>query len=312
MLTSSASIVSKFGARDLIIGTIVTSFGAVILAAPVSIAIGLFLSELAPPAIRGPIGTLIEMLAAVPSVVIGLWGIFVLGPFMRSICSRSSRDSLVDPPLRARRDRSSRPLPGHPRPDDHDHPDHVVDLPRAVRRACRRDLKEAALGLGADSLGDGEHRRRAVRAGGVVAAIILGLGRALGEAIAVTQVIGNSSSRSKSRSSRAGDTLASQHRRQLPERADEHRGGIAPLPGTDPARDHLHRPTFGAQASSSASSSSDELGTPRTSRYGLPAAVATPADRTASPSYFSRRRAGGDPRARDPRRVGVLPRRATP
>ena len=54
-----------------------------LLAAPLSIAIGLFLSELAPPAIRGPIGSLIEMLAAVPSVVIGLWGIFVLGPFMR-------------------------------------------------------------------------------------------------------------------------------------------------------------------------------------------------------------------------------------
>ena len=52
-----------------------------LLAAPLSIAIGLFLSELAPPAIRGPVGTLIEMLAAVPSVVIGLWGIFVLAPF---------------------------------------------------------------------------------------------------------------------------------------------------------------------------------------------------------------------------------------
>ena len=72
---------SKFGARDLIVGTVVTSFGAVLLAAPVSIAIGLFLSELAPPSIRGPVGTLIEMLAAVPSVVIGLWGIYVLAPF---------------------------------------------------------------------------------------------------------------------------------------------------------------------------------------------------------------------------------------
>src|SRR5262249_49220095 len=68
--------------QPFIVGTIVTSFGAVILAAPLSIAIGLFLSELAPTAVRGPIGTLIEMLAAVPSVVVGLWGIFVLGPFM--------------------------------------------------------------------------------------------------------------------------------------------------------------------------------------------------------------------------------------
>jgi phosphate transport system permease protein len=72
---------NEFGARDLIIGTIVTSFGAIILSAPLSVAIALFLSEIAPPAIRGPAGTLIEMLAAVPSVVIGLWGIYVLAPF---------------------------------------------------------------------------------------------------------------------------------------------------------------------------------------------------------------------------------------
>ena len=72
---------NEYGARDLIIGTIVTSFGAVLLAAPLSIAIGLFLSELAPPWIRTPVGTLVDMLAAVPSVVIGLWGIYVLAPF---------------------------------------------------------------------------------------------------------------------------------------------------------------------------------------------------------------------------------------
>ncbi|HVW90038.1 MAG TPA: hypothetical protein VHC01_11290, partial [Gaiellaceae bacterium] len=64
-------VTSQFGARDFIIGTIVTSFGAILLSAPLSIAIALFLSELAPPAIRGPIGTLVEMLAAVPSVVVG-------------------------------------------------------------------------------------------------------------------------------------------------------------------------------------------------------------------------------------------------
>src|SRR5919205_3389302 len=72
---------NQFGAREFIIGTIVTSFGAMVLAAPLSIAIGLFLSELAPPAVRAPIGTLIDMLAAVPSVVVGLWGIYVLAPF---------------------------------------------------------------------------------------------------------------------------------------------------------------------------------------------------------------------------------------
>src|SRR5665213_2405358 len=74
-------VVNKFGARDLMVGTVVTSFGAVLIAGPVSIAIGLFLSELAPSSVRGLIGTLIEMLAAVPSVVVGLWGIYVLAPF---------------------------------------------------------------------------------------------------------------------------------------------------------------------------------------------------------------------------------------
>ena len=83
-------VTSQFGARDLLIGTIVTSFGAVLLATPVSIAIGLFLSELASPSVRGPVGTLVEMLAAVPSVVVGLWGIYGSRRSPRSTCSRSS------------------------------------------------------------------------------------------------------------------------------------------------------------------------------------------------------------------------------
>ena len=83
-------MLNLFGAAQFIVGTLVTSFGALVLAAPLSIAIGLFLSELAPSTVRGPIGTLVEMLAAVPSVVIGLWGIFVLAPFVRSTSSRSS------------------------------------------------------------------------------------------------------------------------------------------------------------------------------------------------------------------------------
>src|SRR5207244_1220949 len=68
----------NFGALDFVYGTAFTSFLAVLLAAPLAIAIALFLSELAPPAVRGVVGALVEMLAAIPSVVIGLWGIFVL------------------------------------------------------------------------------------------------------------------------------------------------------------------------------------------------------------------------------------------
>ena len=73
---------SNFGALDFLFGTAVTSFAAVLIAAPLAIAIALFLTELAPPAVRGVIGSLVEMLAAVPSVVLGLWGIFVLSPFL--------------------------------------------------------------------------------------------------------------------------------------------------------------------------------------------------------------------------------------
>src|SRR5262245_36487628 len=76
-------VTNQFGALNFIYGTAVTSFAAVLLAAPLSIAIALFLTELAPAAVRGVVGSLVEMLAAVPSVVLGLWGIFVLGPFVR-------------------------------------------------------------------------------------------------------------------------------------------------------------------------------------------------------------------------------------
>ena len=76
--------VVALGALYFIYGTVLTSFGAVLIAGPISIAIGLYLSELAPRGMRGLVGSLVEMLAAVPSVVIGLWGILVLGPFMRA------------------------------------------------------------------------------------------------------------------------------------------------------------------------------------------------------------------------------------
>jgi len=76
-------VTNDFGALAFLYGTAVTSFAAVLIAGPLAIAIALFLTELAPPAVRGLIGSLVEMLAAVPSVVLGLWGIFVLGPFVR-------------------------------------------------------------------------------------------------------------------------------------------------------------------------------------------------------------------------------------
>ena len=74
-----------FGAAAFLFGTAVTSLGALLVAGPLSIAIALFLTELAPRWLRGPIGTLVEMLAAVPSVVVGLWGILVMGPFVTNV-----------------------------------------------------------------------------------------------------------------------------------------------------------------------------------------------------------------------------------
>ncbi len=202
-------ITEVFGAKEFIIGTLVTSFGALLLAAPLSIAIGLFLSELAPPSIRGPIGSLIEMLAAVPSVVIGLWGIFVLGPFMRAHVEPFLGHYFGWLPIFSGAPQQASVLAA------------IIVLTIMIipitSSICRelfvsvpRDVKEASLGLGAT-------RWEMVRGvvlpyvrGGVVAAVTLGLGRALGEAIAVTQVIGNSLQPFSFSLFDTGNTLASQ------------------------------------------------------------------------------------------------------
>jgi len=202
-------VTNVFGARSFIIGKLVTSFGALLLAAPLSIAIGLFLSELAPPAIRGPVGSLISMLAAVPSVVVGLWGIFVLGPFMRTTISPFLQSILGWTPFFTGTPQQAGVLIA------------IVVLAMMMipitTSICQelfvtvpRDVKEASIGLGAT-------RWETVRGvivpyvkGGVVAAVTLGLGRALGEAIAVTQVIGNSLQPFHLSLLSTGNTLASQ------------------------------------------------------------------------------------------------------
>jgi phosphate transport system permease protein len=202
-------VVNSFGARDLIIGTLVTSLGAVLLAAPLSIAIGLFLSELAPPSVRGPIGTLIEMLAAVPSVVVGLWGIYVLAPFDAQHLQPFLGRTLGWIPIFAH---------GQDRVESTVFSAILVlaimiipitsSICRELFLGVPTELEEGAIGLGATRW---EMVRTVVLPsvrGGVVAAVILGLGRALGEAIAVTQVIGNFTPLKLSIFN-AGDTIAS-------------------------------------------------------------------------------------------------------
>jgi|SRR5438270_523777 len=183
---------NQFGAKEFIIGTVVTSFGAMLLAAPLSIAIGLFLSELAPPAVRAPIGTLVDMLAAVPSVVIGLWGIYVLAPFDAQHVQPFLSSFLGWIPIFAH---------GEDKVESTIFTAIIVLAIMAIpiiASICRElflgvpsELEEGSIGLGAT-------RWEMVKTvvvpsvrGGVVAAVMLGLGRALGEAIAVTQVIGN-------------------------------------------------------------------------------------------------------------------------
>ena len=183
-------VTRHFGALQFVLGTLVTGGIAVAIAAPLSIAIGLFLSELAPPVVRGPIGTLVEMLAAVPSVVVGLWGIFVLGPWIRDHVEPFLHSTLGWIPFFSGDPSQSGMLPA------------VAVLTIMIIPITSSICRELFLGVPAEqeegALALGATRWEMVRGvvlpyakGGVVAAVILGLGRALGEAIAVTQVIGN-------------------------------------------------------------------------------------------------------------------------
>jgi phosphate transport system permease protein len=179
-----------YGAGSFLFGTAITSLAALAIAAPLAIGIALYLTELAPRVLRGPVTALVEMLAAVPSVVVGLWGILVLGPMLRDHVEPALHDTLGFIPLFGEPSSSGSSiftaivvlaimvLPI------------VSSISRELFLAVPADLKEGALALGAT-------RWEMVRGvmfpyarGGIAAALILGLGRAIGEAIAVTQVIG--------------------------------------------------------------------------------------------------------------------------
>ena len=179
-----------FGAASFLFGTAVTSLIALALAAPLAIGVALFLTELAPRALRAPVTALVETLAAIPSVVIGLWGIYVLGPILRDHVEPSLHSALGFIPLFGPPSSSGSSiftaivvltimiLPI------------VASITRELFLGVPREQKEGALALGTT-------RWEMVRGvmfpyarGGIAAALILGLGRAVGEAIAVTQVIG--------------------------------------------------------------------------------------------------------------------------
>ncbi len=180
----------EFGALAFIYGTLVTSFIAVLLAVPVSLAVALYLNELAPPWIARPLGFFVEMLAAIPSIVYGLWGLFVLAPFLRDHVQPLLATYLGFLPffqgpqmgvglLGAGVILAIMIIPT------------IASISREVFKSVPESLREAALGLGATRW---EMLRIAVlrvALSGVMGAVVLGLGRALGETMAVTMLIGN-------------------------------------------------------------------------------------------------------------------------
>lgn len=181
---------SRFGVSDLIYGTLVTSLFALLLAGPLGIAIAIYLSMIAPPKVRAVVGPLVEMLAAIPSIILGFWGVLVLAPFIQRI-EPGVHDALGFIPLFG--------------------PSQTIGvslfaagivltlmmLP-IVSALCRdlfltvpRDLRDGAEALGAT-------RWEVIRGivlpstvSGITASLVLALGRALGEAIAVSLVIGD-------------------------------------------------------------------------------------------------------------------------
>jgi len=205
----------EFGAGSLLFGTAVTSAFALVLGAPIAIAIGLFLTLLAPRGVRGVVGPLVELLAAIPSVILGFWGLLVLGPFLQAHIEPFLHSTLGFLPIFGNPETTGLsvftasliltlmviPI--------------IASISRDLFQSVPPELQDGASALGAT-------RWEVVRgvvlpttSSGVVAACLLGLGRALGEAIAVSQVIGAGSELQASLF-KSGDTLASRIALQFP------------------------------------------------------------------------------------------------
>ena len=181
-----------FGVAPMIYGTVVSSILALILAAPLALGVAIFLSEFSPKWLRQPVSFLVDLLAAIPSVVYGLWGIFVLLPILRDQVMPFLATTLG----LGRTPFFSGPAYGYSMlagavilaimilP-------YISAVSREVLMAVPRSQREAALAMGATKW---EMIRDAVipyARSGILGGVILGLGRALGETMAVTMLIGN-------------------------------------------------------------------------------------------------------------------------
>lgn len=187
-------VTQKFGAVAPIYGTLVTSLIAMLIAVPVGIGIAIFLTELCPRRLRRPIGMAVELLAGIPSIIYGIWGLFVLAPFLQKYVMPPVIDAFSDVPVLS--DLFAGPpygigiftaglilaimiLP------------FITAISRDVFLTVPPVLKEAAYGLGATTWEVEYNVVLPYARGGVVGGIMLALGRALGETMAVTFVIGN-------------------------------------------------------------------------------------------------------------------------
>jgi phosphate transport system permease protein len=195
-LTSSVwnPVTDQFGALAPLYGTVVTSLLAMLIAVPLAFGIAVFLTETCPMWLRSPIGTCIELLAAVPSIVFGIWGLFVLAPVLQHTVQPWLIETLGDIPLIGKLFRGPpygiglltagfvlavMVLP------------FITAVMREVFLSTPRSLKEAAYGLGATQWEVVWDVVLPNARAGVVGGIMLGLGRALGETMAVTFVVGN-------------------------------------------------------------------------------------------------------------------------
>ncbi len=191
-VTSSAwnPVTEQFGAWPLILGTLLSSALALLIAVPLSLGVAVYLTEFAPMALRKPTAFVIELLAAIPSVVYGLWGIFVLIPVLKDHVFPWLQGALGFLPffqgpiygpsvLSASIILAIMIMP------------YIMSVSREVLLAVPTTQREAALGLGATRWEAVVTAVIPYARSGLIGAIILGLGRALGETMAVTMLIGN-------------------------------------------------------------------------------------------------------------------------
>jgi phosphate transport system permease protein len=186
-----------YGALPFIYGTLVSSLIALVLAVPLSVGVAVYITEMCPQRLRAIISFLVELLAAIPSVIYGLWGIFVLAPLLRDyvepfLAKTLGWTGLFDGPmyglgmLAAGIILAIMVVPV------------IASITREVMTAVPQNQREAVLALGAtrwEMIRMGVLRNARI---GIVGGVILGLGRALGETMAVTMIIGNRPEISKS------------------------------------------------------------------------------------------------------------------